>query len=53
MGQMIMFPAWLGKHSTTMKNCRLLQELCCHMHLKSAAVSFADQPFTLLIFYYS
>jgi len=34
MGQMIMFPAWLGKHSTTMKNNRLLQELCSHMHLK-------------------
>jgi len=34
MGQMIMFPAWLGKNSTTMKNKRLLQELCCHMHLR-------------------
>jgi len=38
MGQMIMFPAWLGKHSTTMKNSRLLQELCSHMHLKWAAL---------------
>ena len=33
--QMIQFPAWLGKNSTTTKNDRILQELRSHMALWS------------------
>ncbi|KAL8584248.1 hypothetical protein ACOMHN_034933 [Nucella lapillus] len=32
--QMIQFPAWLGKNSTTSKTDRVLQELRCHMALR-------------------
>ena len=37
-GQMIQFPSWLGKNSTTTKNDRLLQELCQHMRLQYVIV---------------
>ena len=33
-GQMIQFPSWLGKNSTTNKNDRLIQELSHHTCLK-------------------
>ncbi|WAR17961.1 RFC1-like protein [Mya arenaria] len=33
-GQMISFPSWLGKNSTTGKNDRILQELRTHMRLQ-------------------
>ena len=32
--QMISFPSWLGKNSTTGKNERILQELRTHMRLE-------------------
>jgi replication factor C subunit 1 len=32
--QMISFPSWLGKNSTTGKNERILQELRTHMRLQ-------------------
>jgi replication factor C subunit 1 len=34
MSQMIQFPQWLGKNSTTNKNDRILQELRTHMALQ-------------------
>jgi replication factor C subunit 1 len=36
-GQMIQFPSWLGKNSTTSKNDRIIQELCHHMRLHISA----------------
>ena len=38
-GQMVQFPSWLGKNSTTGKNDRLLQELRSHMRLRSISQS--------------
>jgi len=42
-GQMIQFPSWLGKNSTTAKNDRLLQELCRHMRLQYVNCLFVFQ----------
>ncbi|XP_014681695.1 PREDICTED: replication factor C subunit 1-like isoform X2 [Priapulus caudatus] len=33
-GQMVTFPGWLGKNSTTSKISRLIQDLHMHMHLR-------------------
>uniref|UniRef100_S4RTR9 Replication factor C subunit 1 n=1 Tax=Petromyzon marinus TaxID=7757 RepID=S4RTR9_PETMA len=37
MSQFPSFPSWLGRHSTTGKNARILQELTMHMSLRTHA----------------
>ncbi|XP_013887906.1 replication factor C subunit 1 isoform X2 [Austrofundulus limnaeus] len=35
MAQFPVFPSWLGKNSSTNKHARIIQELACHMSLKT------------------